>query len=51
MLQDAESGKKLEIGALLEAPQEIARMVGISTPALDRLLGLMRVANKAQSLR
>ena len=51
MLQDAESGKQLEVGALLEAPQEIARMVGINTPALDRLLGLMRVANKAQSLR
>jgi 2-dehydropantoate 2-reductase len=51
MLQDAESGKQLELGALLEAPQEIARLVGINTPALDRLLGLMRVASKGESLK
>ncbi|MDG2421470.1 MAG: 2-dehydropantoate 2-reductase [Gammaproteobacteria bacterium] len=47
MLQDAESGKNLEIGALLEAPQEIARLAGIDTPSLDHLLGVMRVFNKS----
>ena len=48
MLQDAEAGRPLEISALLEAPQEIARFAGISTPSLDYLLGLMRVFNKAR---
>lgn len=47
MLQDSESGKQLEIGALLEAPQEIARLAGIDTPSLDHLLGIMRVFNKS----
>ena len=48
MLQDAEAGRPLEISALLEAPQEIARFAGTSTPSLDYLLGLMRVFNKAR---
>ena len=48
MLQDAEAGKQLEISALLEAPQEIARLAGIDTPALDHLLGIMRVFNKSR---
>lgn len=43
MLQDVEAGRRLEIGALLAAPQEIARMAGISTPTLDHLSGLMRI--------
>jgi 2-dehydropantoate 2-reductase len=49
MLQDAEAGKQLEIGALLEAPQEIARLAGIDTPSLGHLLGLMRVFNKSRT--
>ena len=49
MLQDAEAGKQLEIGALLEAPQEIARLAGIDTPSLDHLLGVMRVFNKSRT--
>ena len=48
MLQDAEAGRTLEIGALLEAPQEIARMAGVKTPSLDSLLGLMRVFASAR---
>lgn len=48
MLQDAEAGRPLEIDALLAAPQEIARKIGINTPALDHLLGIMRVFEKAQ---
>ena len=48
MLQDAEAGRPLEIGALLEAPREIAQLAGIATPALDNLLGLMRVFSAAR---
>ena len=51
MLQDSESGKQLEIGALMEAPQEIARMAGIRTPSLDHLLGVMRVFNESLQVR
>ena len=43
MLQDAEAGRPLEINQLLAAPQEIARLVGVSTPNLDALLGLTRL--------
>ena len=37
-MRDAEAGRPLEIGALLEAPREIAQLAGIATPALDDLL-------------
>jgi 2-dehydropantoate 2-reductase len=43
MLQDAQAGRPLEIDALLTAPQEIAALVGVPTPALDALLGLTRL--------
>ena len=49
MLQDAEAGRQLEIGALLEAPKEIAQLAGIATPALDDLLGLIRVFSVART--
>lgn len=48
MLQDAEAGRPLEYESLLAAPQEIARMAGIATPALDGLLGLIRAHEKAR---
>ena len=43
MLQDLEAGRPLEVNALLEAPQEIARKVGVATPNLDALVGLTRM--------
>jgi 2-dehydropantoate 2-reductase len=43
MLQDLEAGRPLEVNALLEAPQEIARKLGVSTPHLDALVGLTRL--------
>ncbi len=43
MLQDAEAGRPMEVAALLEAPREIGGILGLSTPALDGLLGLMRL--------
>ncbi|MBS0319694.1 MAG: 2-dehydropantoate 2-reductase [Proteobacteria bacterium] len=48
MLQDTEAGRPLEIDALLAAPREIGARVGVPTPNLDALLGLIRL--KAQSL-
>ncbi|HEY3638768.1 MAG TPA: 2-dehydropantoate 2-reductase [Rhizomicrobium sp.] len=50
MLQDAEAGRKLEIDALLAAPQEIARLVGVPTPNLDALLGLTRLFARSHEL-
>ena len=43
MLQDVEAGRALEIDALLAAPREIGRMVGVATPNMDALLGLIRL--------
>jgi 2-dehydropantoate 2-reductase len=48
MLQDVEAGRQIELEALLGPPREIARKVGIATPALDRLYGVTRLM--AQSL-
>jgi len=43
MLQDAEAGRPLEIDALLAAPREIAGKVGVATPHMDALHGLIRL--------
>jgi len=43
MLQDVEAGRPIELEALLGAPREIARRVGIETPALDRLYGVTKL--------
>ena len=40
MLQDVEAGRSIELEALLGAPREIARRVGIATPQLDRIYAL-----------
>jgi 2-dehydropantoate 2-reductase len=43
MLQDVDAGRPIELEALLGAPREIARNMGIDTPALDRLYGVTRL--------
>lgn len=43
MLQDAEAGRELEIDALVAAPREIGRSLGIETPSMDALHGLIRL--------
>ena len=43
MLQDVEAGRTLEIDALLAAPREIAGKIGIATPAMNALHGLVRL--------
>lgn len=44
MLQDFEAGRALEIAALLDAPVEIGRLVGVPTPLLETLARLARAA-------
>lgn len=51
MLQDAEAGRSLEIDALLAAPREIGRRVGIETPNMDALHGLIRLFANARQNR
>jgi 2-dehydropantoate 2-reductase len=43
MLQDVEAGRPIELEALLGAPREIARRVGIATPQLDRIYAMTRL--------
>ncbi|MEO6928555.1 MAG: ketopantoate reductase C-terminal domain-containing protein, partial [Casimicrobiaceae bacterium] len=48
MLQDVDGGRPLEIDALLSSVREIAARVGVATPGLDALTGLVRL--KARTL-
>lgn len=50
MLQDVENGRPLEIDALLAAPREIARALGITTPNIDALLGVTRLFARTRGL-
>ena len=43
MLQDVEAGRPIEVEALLGAPREIARNVGVATPRLDRIYAMTRL--------
>ena len=42
MLQDLERGRPMEIEALVGAVAELGRLVGVSTPMIDTILGLVR---------
>jgi 2-dehydropantoate 2-reductase len=42
MLQDLERGRPMEIDPLVTAVQEMARLVGVATPTLDVVLGLVQ---------
>jgi 2-dehydropantoate 2-reductase len=46
MLQDLERGRPMEIDALVTAVQEMGRLVGVATPAIDAVLAL--VAQRAR---
>ncbi len=50
MLQDVESGKPIELDALLTVVREVAQRVNVPTPNLDALLGLVRVFARARGL-
>ena len=47
ILQDMESGKAIEMEAMLVQPLALARMAGVATPVLDLLVGLARKAAEA----
>jgi len=48
MLQDVESGRPLELDALLAAPREIAMRAGVATPHMDALHGLARLFDEVR---
>jgi 2-dehydropantoate 2-reductase len=50
MLQDAEAGRSLEIDALVGAVHEIGRRLGVETPAIGALLGLVRLMARVRGL-
>jgi len=50
MLQDAEAGRPLEIDALVGAVQEIGQHLGLATPNIDALLGLVRLMARQRGL-
>ncbi len=43
MFQDVESGKQVELDALVGTVRDIARQVGVATPEIDTLFGLARM--------
>jgi 2-dehydropantoate 2-reductase len=50
MLQDAEAGRPLEIDAIVGAVKEIGGHVGVATPTIDALLGLVRLLGRTRGL-
>ncbi|MGH3169273.1 MAG: 2-dehydropantoate 2-reductase, partial [Trebonia sp.] len=50
MLQDASAGRPLELDALAGAVHEIGTLTGVSTPNVDALYGLTRLAARARGL-
>lgn len=50
MLQDAQAGRLLEIDALVTAVHDIGRAVDVPTPAIDSLLGLIRLHARTHGL-
>jgi 2-dehydropantoate 2-reductase len=50
MLQDLEAGRVLEIDALVTAVQEMGRLVGVATPAIDTILALVQQLGRSLGL-
>jgi 2-dehydropantoate 2-reductase len=50
MLQDVEAGRAIELEALVGAPREIGRRVGIATPNIDLLYGMTRLMAESRGL-
>ncbi|GAA3399288.1 2-dehydropantoate 2-reductase [Cryptosporangium minutisporangium] len=50
MLQDARSGRPIELDALVGAVREIAAAVGVPTPSTDALHGLTRLTARTRGL-
>lgn len=50
MLQDVEAGRPIELDALVTVVHEIGRKLGIATPNVDALLGLVRLQAQGKGL-
>jgi 2-dehydropantoate 2-reductase len=50
MLQDVESGRAIELEALVGAPREIGRRVGVATANIDTLYALTRLMAESRGL-
>jgi 2-dehydropantoate 2-reductase len=50
MLQDLESGRPMEIDALVKAVQELGRLTGVPTPTIDTVLALVRLRARVAGL-
>lgn len=50
MLQDFDSGRALEVDALLTVVQEMGRMVDVETPNIDAVLALIQQLGRAKGL-
>ena len=50
MLQDVEAGRPLELDALLGAVREIGQHLGLATPNIDALFGLVRLMARQRGL-
>jgi 2-dehydropantoate 2-reductase len=46
MLQDLERGRPMEIGALIGAVAELGRLVAVTTPTIDVVLGLLELRER-----
>ena len=50
MLQDLERGRPMEIDALVTAVQEMGCLVGVQTPFIDTVLGLIQIRGRMLGL-
>ena len=50
MLQDVEAGRPIELEALIGAPREIGRRLGIATPNIDLLYSMTRLMAESRGL-
>jgi 2-dehydropantoate 2-reductase len=50
MLQDVEAGRTIELEALVGAPREIGRRVGVATPNIDTLYAVTRLMAESRGL-
>jgi 2-dehydropantoate 2-reductase len=50
MLQDLDAGRPMEIDALVGAVQELGRLTGTATPAIDTVLALVRLRARVAGL-
>ena len=50
ILQDLQLGRPMEIDGIYGTTLELARMAGVATPVLDRLVALVRVRARMAGL-